>query len=471
MRTLSVVEIIQKLSETSSTNEKLAILKLHADNELLQEVFVQALSPRIKFWIKKIPEYTQLKESINYSDYDLKLVLDELFRFSTREKTGNAASEYLKYLLEKSTSEVSELLVKIISKDLKCGVNASSVNKVFSSLIPETPYQGAVSFNKKKVLALFETGSGNIVADYKMDGRFANQLILKDNLFMESRQGEYTNLGGTFDDIFNKSTRKDIVLNGELIVESVPRYESNGLISSIISINKKIADGQNVTKEKAKFLTKNSMTLEEAQSSVTYVVWDIISLEDYNNGFGTKTYKERLIELDLVLAELDTNRVKRVESKPVFTYEEAISHFYEVVAKGEEGLILKDLNGVWKDGKRPVNFKVKQEIFIDLLIVSFNYGTKGTKNEFLISSLNCESSDGLLKTRPTGIKEEKMQYITDNMESLLNTIVEVKCSGISHDSSGAYSLLHPVFKNLRDDKITANSLAECLEIEKSNKNF
>ena len=106
-----------------------------------------------------------------------------------------------------------------------------------------------------------------------------------------------------------------------------------------------------------------------------------------------------------------------------------------------------------------------------MIIVGFNYGTKGTKNEFLVSSLNCESSDGLLKTRPTGIKAEMMKEITDNQESLLNTIVIVKCSGLSKDFTGAYSLLHPVFKDFRDDKITANTLAECIEIEKSNKNF
>ena len=103
---------------------------------------------------------------------------------------------------------------------------------------------------------------------------------------------------------------------------------------------------------------------------------------------------------------------------------------------------------------------------VDLKIVGFNYGTKGTKNENVISSLVCESSDGLLKTQPQGLKEKDMQYITDNQEKLLGSIIEVKCSGLSNDSSGAYSLLYPAFKGFRDDKIKADSLEEIVANEK-----
>jgi hypothetical protein len=104
---------------------------------------------------------------------------------------------------------------------------------------------------------------------------------------------------------------------------------------------------------------------------------------------------------------------------------------------------------------------------MDLRVVGFNYGTKGTKNENFISSLNVESEDGLLKTKPQGIDEDMMEYITDNQSTLLNTIVEIKCSGLSQNSKGEYSTLHPVFKMFRTDKEVANTLEECIEINKS----
>jgi DNA ligase-1 len=131
----------------------------------------------------------------------------------------------------------------------------------------------------------------------------------------------------------------------------------------------------------------------------------------------------------------------------------------------QEGTILKSEMGEWKDGKPTWQIKMKLEMDIDLVIVGFNYGTKGTKTENVISSLSCESSDGLLKTRPQGIKEEMMQYITENQDTLLGKIVQVKCNGLSNDKDGNYSLLYPAFMMVRDDKDTCDSLEGIKNIE------
>ena len=102
---------------------------------------------------------------------------------------------------------------------------------------------------------------------------------------------------------------------------------------------------------------------------------------------------------------------------------------------------------------------------VDLRITGFNYGGKGTKNEFLISSFNAESSDGLVKTKPQGLKEDMMKYVTENQDKLLGTILQCKSCGLSSDSSGNYSMLHPAFVMLRDDKDTCDSLESIKEIE------
>lgn len=95
----------------------------------------------------------------------------------------------------------------------------------------------------------------------------------------------------------------------------------------------------------------------------------------------------------------------------------------------------------------------------------FNYGTVGTKNENVISSLTVESSDGKVVTKPTGISEADMKKITANQESLMGRIIEMKCCGLSHDRDGNYSTLHPVFKSIRDDKDEADSFEAIQEIE------
>jgi len=100
-----------------------------------------------------------------------------------------------------------------------------------------------------------------------------------------------------------------------------------------------------------------------------------------------------------------------------------------------------------------------------LKIVGYNYGTKGSKNEFLISSIDVESSCGLLKTSPSGMNEDMMKHITENQDNLLHTIMELKCSGLSQDRYGNYSLLYPSFDRLRDDKDVADSLQDVIDNE------
>ena len=106
------------------------------------------------------------------------------------------------------------------------------------------------------------------------------------------------------------------------------------------------------------------------------------------------------------------------------------------------------------------------EITLDLRITGFNYGTPGTKNENLISSLNVETEDGLLKTSPGGIAEADMEYITENQDELMGKLVEVKCSGLSKDSEGNWACLHPVFVKIRDDKNEGDTLESARQIEK-----
>jgi len=268
----------------------------------------------------------------------------------------------------------------------------------------------------------------------------------------------------------NSNEIKKIIVNNDgsleiLTMKGISRYESNGIIASLISIRKKELDGKDVRKEILEF-EKEHMVYQTALDSIIFTAWDMITLEEYTAAKSVRQYRERYAELVALLNANNFTNLSVVETKEVKTYEEAIEHFQEVLARGEEGTILKSSKGAWKDGKPNHQIKLKKEINLDLKIVGFNYGTG--KNKDVISSIDVESSDGLLKTSPTGINESMMKFITENQDKLLNTIIEVKCSGLSKDSDGNYSLLHPVFKSLRtDEKSIADSLDECIKIDKA----
>lgn len=454
-----ILSIFNELNTTNSTKVKEQILRKYEDNELLKQVIYLALSPRVKFYIKKIPDY------IPHGISPLGETLQDLIVLRNRIKTGNDAIDFLAKQLSQLSENDAIVLERIIGKDLKIGLNESTVNKVWKKLIETTPYQGAIAYDKKKVQKLFEDKKG-VISQVKMDGRYANTIITE-GIVHEARSGEITYLSGALDDVF-ESFPSNIVLNGELTIDGVNRYTSNGIIASIVSISKKINNNEDVTKELAEFKEEHHHSLEEMLPQIKYTVWDVITLDEYMNAGSKRPYEERFDDLKEMLKFVDSDRVRLVEYKMVNSPEEAMKHFQELLARGEEGTIVKGMSGVWKDGKPNHQIKIKLEIAVDLRIIGFNEGKKGTRLEGNLGSLICESECGVLKTDPAGITDDMRKFIWDNRDSLLNTYAEVICKGVSVTENG-YSLLHPVFGKLRDDKTSGDDLESILKIEEAAK--
>jgi DNA ligase-1 len=462
---MTIKQIFDEIAAESSTNAKIEILKKYKDNELLKRVLYLANSKRVKFFIKQLPEYNFKGFGPNFLVWGL----TELDKISSRELTGTAATEHLTKILESLESDDAYIIERIIEKDCKIGMGTTFMNKVFKDLIEDTPYMGAISFDEKKARAIFDKG-GIGFSQIKMDGRYCNAIIRSGEVELESRSGEPTIVTGA--KFLAELTKfPNCVLNGELTMDGVPRYDSNGMIASIIDIQGK--RGERTPEETAKKLAnfeKKHGSFEEALDNIRFTVWDAITVDEYFNKISKREYSERFIALALLKAEAKTTMVSLIENKVVKSYAEAMEHFQEVLATEvngvpQEGTILKSATGAWKDGKPTWQIKMKLEMDVDLVIVGFNYGTKGTKNEHVISSFNCESSDGLVKTRPQGIKEDMMVYITENQDKLMGKVLQVKCNGLSNDKDGNYSLLYPAFVAVRDDKDTCDSLESIKNIE------
>ena len=455
---MTIKQIFDEIAAEPGTNQKMVILGKYRDNELLERVLYLANSKRVKFYIKQIPEQTVINEQLK----DLEFAVQQLAHLSNRDVTGDVARNFLKELLESLSADDAYIIERIIEKDCRLGMGTTNINTIFKGLIEDTPYMGAISFDEKKARSIFNDGK-RAYSQIKMDGRYCNAIIRNGEVELESRQGEPTIVtGATF--LQELADFPDCVLNGELTIDGVSRYESNGVIASIISIlSKQESRGPAETlKHIAKFESKHG-GFNKALESIRFTVWDTITVDEYFDQRSTTPYSERIVNYSTALYDLKPTMISAVEMHDVATYEEALLRFQEALADGQEGTILKATDGGWKDGKPNWQIKMKLEMDVDLRITGFNYGTG--KNINVISSVNAESSDGKVVTRPTGINEAMMKYITDNQEALLGTIVECKCSGLSQDSEGNYSLLHPVFKSLRDDKDTCDDLQSIIAIE------
>lgn len=464
---MTIKSIFDEIAAEPGTNKKMEILKKHKSgplSELLGKVLYLALSRRVKFYIKKLPTATT-----HAGTFTLAAALECLTPFSNREVTGNAASARLKEILEFLTPEDAYVIERIIEKDVKLGMGRTNINKIYDGLIEKTPYMGAKAFDAKEVQALMKEGPA--FSQTKMDGRYTNVLIREGDVEMESRGGEPTVLTGA---AFIKELEQfpDCVLNGELTMPGYTRYESNGIIHSLNMIGNKIADGEDATKDIANLEKENGKTMAELLNEIRLTIWDKITVEEYFAKKSSTPYEDRLADVYNLIHTYAGAHLVIIENREVKTYEEAIAHCVELMEAGEEGTILKSKKGAWKDGKPKWQFKMKLEMDVDMKVVGFNYGTKGSKNEHLISSLTVSSSDGKVTTRPAGMSEKDMKYVTENQEKLMGTIVEVKASGLSKDSQNRYALLHPVFKKFRtDEKTEADSFEDIQKIEKMAKSI
>lgn len=456
-----IKQILDEIAADNGKLAKLAILGKYKDNELLKQVLYLADSKRIKFYIKQIPEYTK--------DGNSSLTLDEalkkLAKLINREVTGNDAIEYLKDILSSVLSDDAYVIERIIQKDLKIGMD-SGINKVIPNLIEETPYMGAKSFSEKLAKDIFNK-SKKAFSQIKMDGRYCNAIICGGEVELVSRQGETTFVGNA---PFLKELEllNDVVLNGELTIDGYDRYTANGMVASIVDIEGKREErGEVETLKKINAFDKKHGLYIDAINGIRFTVWDMITTDEYFNKKTSIPYHERLKNLENVLLgnQNENNKVCVVENVLCESYSDAMAHFQTALAKGLEGTILKAYDGAWKDGKPNWQVKMKLEMSLDLKIVGFNYGTKGTKNENVISTIRTESSCGLLKTNPSGMNEEMMKFVTENQEKLMGSVVEIRCCGLSQDSDGNWSTLHPSVVELRTDKNTCDSLESAKEIE------
>jgi DNA ligase-1 len=458
---MNIKSILTEISNEGGTKNKMEILRKYKDNKTLQRVLYLANSGRIKFFIKQIPQY---KTDVPHLTLENAFVMLE--DLSSRVYTGQAASNHLQTILSGLSADDAYVIERIIAKDLKIKMGGN-INKVIPDLFEETPYMGCKPYKAKSVQDLFKGGQ-TCYGQVKMDGQYGNAIIRGGDVDCESRQGEPTILtGAIFLDELGKLP--DCVLNGEFTIDGEPnRLTANGIMSSLIDIAKKIDErtDEETAKKKVEFQKKHGCTYDEALNRIIFTVWDTITPYEYYNKASDTPYNERLSRAADLIKEYGLTMVKIVETVYLNSFEEALKFFQECLDRGLEGCIIKSVNGKWVDSKPSYQIKMKLDMDVDLEIIGFNYGNKGTKNEFVISSLQCQSSDGLLTADPGGMDEETMRYVTDNMDTLLHSIVDTKSCGITH-SKGKHSLMHPrVGKNkFRTDKKVADSYQEILDIE------
>jgi ATP-dependent DNA ligase len=429
-----MLNLLNQLAATSGTNDKIALLKSYVDDPVVRAVFLFAYNPRIKFWIKKRSPATFSRET--GSDL-MGAIVRLVVTVASRKVTGNEAIEYVTNLLNNLSADDQEVLYRIIERDLKCGVSAKTINKVWKDLIPEYPVLLCGKFNEKtekniKYPAILQCKMDSSRINLEFDGgKFISATTRNGNILDIS----------CFDNI-EIATHERCILDGELMW----RYP-DGRVAE-----RKVSNGY-VTKA-----VRGTITSEEAEG-LYVVLWDYIPYDDFLNEYCSVGYATRFKFVGLAVPTNQT-KLQIVESEIVNSREEVMQKYQRNLERGEEGCILKAMDGVWEAKRSKYQLKLKADDPVELLVVGFEYGTPGTQFECMLGSLICETACGRLRVNVgSGFKHKLGER--DNPESYIGKIVTVNynCVITSRDSD-IKSLFLPIYKGIRYDKNVANTLED-----------
>lgn len=462
-----IYNIIQELRADNSTNYKLEVLTKHKDNETLKKFLFYVYNTRFNYFMTELPEiYLTATFYANISDKES--FFNILDKFKSRELTGNQAKEYFAGHLSLCTPELQELYELAIKRDIRAGVSTKSINKVFPNLIPETPYMRCSLLKDYKKENLF--GNHNTMfVQKKSDGVFS-YIIKEDNqIKFQTRNGTIYYVEG-----LNKELSfipNNTVLVGEALIKSngkeLDRKTGNGLINKLIkseasfeTLEKELSKAS--SKQRDKIIEKQNKLksdLENIVEGLHFEVWDMITVEEFDKGYCSKKYSDRLSSLDFMFGVYYTDKISLIETYIISSLEEANEIAENYISKGYEGVIIKSRDLLFENRTSKSQIKIKSELDCDLLCTGVIEG-KG-KYEGMVGALECTSACGKLKVNVgSGLSDE---HRSENFKEFIGKIITIKYNEkITKKDSDANSLFLPRFVEIRIDKDEADTLDRIL---------
>lgn len=448
---MSILQILEDIGSNTTKSHKINLIEKHKVNAQFLSVVKMALDPYMNFYIRKIPSYATPATPTKTLDW----AMAQLEKLSSRELTGHAGIEHLRTILSSLSADDATVVSRIIGKDLRCGMADGLVNAVLEGFIPTYPCLLARPYDQKNIKNIVYPA----LSQLKADGLRVNVQINGTAISICGRSGRDIELGDVMDSEWielGKQFDGPVVIDGELVVvdkdgKILPRKIGNGIINKAI---------------------KGTITAAEAKM-VRAQIWDVIPLAEFKAGISKKKYIDRFNDLtaamnaikkigvDATAAALIGGGAKfwMIPTKVVNNLAEAEQHFQEMLGDGQEGIIVKNYEGLWEDTRSKHLVKFKAEKDADLEIIGWNPGEG--KFEGQVGSLICASSDRKVIVSISGFSDALRLQITRDIEQLIGTIITVIYNErITSQQNVADSLFLPRFAEFRTDKTVANSSAE-----------
>ena len=425
VRLNDAIKAILQLQNTSGAIAKKKIIADNKDNEYFRKLLYYALHPLLTY---KVSERT-LRRPTPYNA-TITLTMTNIFEvceaLSSRKALDDVTVYQVKGFLDMHDVEMKELFIQILSKTLRLGVTAKTVNKVIPGLLPEWEVQQAYPIEKYPL----KDGVWFSLSQ-KLNGVRAT--FYRGKLY--ARSGEvYTGLDHIIDELafFGDDL---FVFDGELTLKDKGNLSDNEAFRTATGIINSDA---------------------EDKSRISFTIFDVLPADEFETGESCKGYKERRAVLDELAMTMfrDTEYTKVLEVLYQGTDQSKIDELLgQMVREDKEGLML-NLDVPYKCKRHNGILKVKRFYTMDLPIIRCEEGTgrlAGTLGALVLDYKGNEVSVG------TGFTDAERAIFWAAQDKIVGLLCEVKYKEISCDKkTKAESLQFPVYVCLRTDKTEAS---------------
>ncbi|GAA0082883.1 ATP-dependent DNA ligase [Clostridium sp. CTA-6] len=415
------LEILKSIGNDSSRIAKENILKENKDNQLLKDILFFLYNPYIVTGIstKKLNKNVKLEVN-NKLD-----TITDVMKFLKVNNTGT--DEYIRTIQNWITNqdvEYQDVLKQLVTKSLKIGITAKTINKIHKNFIPEFNVMLAEKYYEN-----MDRVKGKFIITTKLDGN--RMVLVKENGVVKlfSRQGQ--SIEGLIDIIKDAESLKDnMVYDGEVLLK-----------------NDKNLDSKQLFQETQKIIRKKDVK----KINLIFNIFDMIPLDEFKQGKSINDTLTRKNQLHNLLCDLKTEWIKEVPMLYVGENRNKIDELLnKAIQNGEEGIMINLVDTKYQCKRTKDLLKVKIMNSADCKIIGCEEGTG--RNEGVLGSFIIDYKGHNVKVG-SGYTDEDRKMFWENKDAFIEKIIEVQYFEETKNQNGGISLRFPVYKCMRNDKI------------------
>ena len=330
------------------------------------------------------------------------------------------------------SEQVVDFIYEVVTKSLRLGIDAKTINKVFGyEFIPTFDVQLGTPIEDVKL-----NGDEEIFISQKLNG--TRCIYWKGDLWTRSGK-KYTGCQHIINDIKRLCVEdftidpNEVVFDGELVLKSCGLSDSEAFQKGT-----GIANSKNETKEE-----------------LEYVIFDTMSSVEFEQKKCERKYGARRSSLENLPEVFNRLGLTNIRIVPFFyrgyNHEKIWEYLDYAEANDMEGVIV-NLDTPYEFKRTKSLIKVKAYKDCSLECIRINIADKG-KYKGILGSITCKYKEWTVDVG-SGFNEEQRKYYTQHPNDIVGKIIEIKYKEPTKNKSGEESLQFPVFMGIRFDKDT-----------------